>query len=242
MDVDITRTIPSAELSPALRKLITQRDKAVETLDDFEADNYEILADNWLTNAEAADVLAAVDAVANGQDAFALPSAVEAAQVRRPKALGVRQALAAELRQADIAVARAYRTEAASLAPKAMDELRGAVTDAQSAYAAFLAACAAVSAAGSKVRHLRDWAEGGRSDYSPTVGALADADGFTVNTGNPQQDLLHVLNSFEAPTTADPMVDVRSANGAVISIPQSRALALAESANSGVTADDISEA
>jgi hypothetical protein len=235
-DIDITTTVADELLPNPMIMLISQRDTAVEKLSDFEDEYGAILRDDYLDYAEAEDLKAASAALSAKRDPFKLPSQVDRARSLRPKVVATHRSLVAEARSADRAVAAAYRAAVPGLLPGARESLREAVSAAEDAYRAYLAARDTVGGATSLLLHLRGWANGDRPGYAES-GNPALANGLAPNEREPVAELREVLHSFDnpdAPFVADPLVLVKFGNGQRMELRESQARALHGSSNNDV--------
>lgn len=231
-DVDCT-TFPPAELLPAdVAELIAARDAAHAKLTDFEDEWHDVLRDDWLTLAEAADIRNAVAAAQAGKDAFKGASEVDKARTARPRVQGVHQVLTAELRNAERAALKAFRPVAAGLEPGLRDALADAAVRAEDAYRAYLEARGEFGGIGHRVMAVRSWANHGGADWLEGEATPQRADGRQITAENPIAEIREVLESFDAPQTFDPMMIVRRDDGLTLELRESQARALVGSANS----------
>ena len=230
-DINLTGTIDEQHLTPELRKAITQRDNAYEASIDYEADHYNVLSPDWLALAEAADLKAAAAAVEAGDDPMGLPSEIDRVRSLRPKVLAIHSKLTRETRAADAAVASLYRRLTPELLPDAHSRMDAAVKAAEQAYGAFLAAAGQAGQAMAEIRHLRDWATGGRSDAPNGPTAPGRADGFTPNASDRMAALREAAATYAAPFTPIKRVRVSTASGAELVLNEDQAKALVGSSN-----------
>ncbi|WP_392840651.1 hypothetical protein [Streptomyces sp. LN500] len=224
--LDLTTTIDPQFLSPELRKAIALRDKAYGAATDFEADNYAILSDDWLVIAEATDLKAAIAAVDAGDDPMTLPSEIDRARSLRPKVLAIHGKLEREFRAADAKVAGLYRREAASLAAGAEQRMGDAMKAAEAAYGAFLGIAADAGQSMQVVRHLRNWASGGRSNAPSGSGGPVMADGVAPNAADPMGALREAARTYEVEFVPVKRVRVGTPGGSVIVVSEEQAKAL----------------
>jgi hypothetical protein len=231
-DIDITFTAPDEYLPAALIKLVSQRDSAVDALQDFEDEHESVITDDYLTRAEADDLKAATDAVAAGKDPFKLPSRLDEVRRLRPKVIAAHRKLAADVRQAEYEVRRAYRDVAKSVEPKAMDVLRETAKAAEDAFTKYLVARGQFGASTNLVNHLRDWARGGRSSYADgeAIPSMAGDDhnplGYAPSTAEPVAELREIVNSFERGFVPIPLVRVSTRSGGEMVLREDQAKAL----------------
>lgn len=218
---------PPANLLPQrVAELVAARDAAYDALDSFEVQHESLLRDDWAVQAEAADTLAAVDAVHAGRDPFAGPSALTKAREERPRVLAVHQMLTADLRRAETAARKAVQRVAAELEPKLRPELAAAAERAEDAYRAFLDAQGAFGGVGAQILALRAWSNSGMADWHVGSASPQRADGASLVADNPPAAIREVLTSFDAEPVRDPMVTVRRSDGEEFRMRHSQALAL----------------
>ncbi|MGW4541343.1 hypothetical protein ACWEOP_26180 [Streptomyces chartreusis] len=108
---DVTGVPPKQYLPRPLHKLLAARDEAYDRWADADAEYAHLLTSGWEAMARAKDEAAGRAAVAAGRDPLAEPSALEEAQLKRPRALGALKALADAVRKADAVLVAAVRRE-----------------------------------------------------------------------------------------------------------------------------------
>ncbi|MET7858813.1 hypothetical protein ABZS81_16650 [Streptomyces sp. NPDC005318] len=224
--LDLTTTIDPQHLSPELRKAIAQRDKAYDAAIEFETDNHEILSDDWLVIAEAADLKAAIIAVDAGDDPMNLPSEIDKVRSLRPKVRAIHGKLEREFRAADAKVVALYRRAALPLATDAIQRMDDAVKAAEAAYGAFLGAAGLAGGAMQEVRHLRDWANGGRTNAPGGPGNPVLANGYAPAALDRMEALREAASTFGDAFVPAKRVRVSTVNGAEIVLDEERAKAI----------------
>ncbi|MGW5233954.1 hypothetical protein ACWEQU_17055 [Streptomyces nodosus] len=83
---------------------------------DFEADHADLLQSNWRDTLRDQDEAAGRAAIANGQDPLSVPSALEGAELKRPRIIGALRAPRDAAITADRALVRAIRRELPAIA------------------------------------------------------------------------------------------------------------------------------
>lgn len=225
-DVVMDNYPPASLLPKAVAELVAARDAALEALNDFEEQHESLLRDDWAVQAEAADTLAAVDAVRAGRDPLAGPSALTKAREERPRVLAVHQMLTADLRRAEHAARKAVQRIAGELEAQVRPELEAAAKRAEDAYRAFLDAQGAFGAVGAQILALRAWANSDMADWVEGSASPRRADGASLVASNPIAALREVLTSFDAEVVPDPIVTVQRTDGETFTMRRSQARAL----------------
>ncbi|MFF8943229.1 hypothetical protein ACF1A5_13355 [Streptomyces sp. NPDC014864] len=229
---DLLTTIADDFLPADIVKASAKRDAALDALDTFEAEHAAALSDNWAALAEAEDIRAAVDAMAEGAkpaDVLALPSKVDEVRAQRPKLLAISRKLAADVRAAETELKRRYDAVAGDLLPDAHKRLEDAVTAAEDAYRVFQGARDAAGMAMGQILHLRDRVNGGRSS-APFAGSVQRADGRELMATGPMESLREAHKTYADGFKPNPLVDVIGSSGVVLTLPLDQARALVNSA------------
>ncbi|MDQ8706767.1 hypothetical protein RCO28_30480 [Streptomyces sp. LHD-70] len=244
--VDTTQLPPAEMLPGSLLPLLETRDAAYERWVDHQGEYSLLLSDGWEKSYETRDMVAAAEAVVNGQDPLKIPSELAEARDLRPRVIGAARALARDVIAKDRALAAAFKRQVRDLVPDAGQGLKEAAEAYQEAERAFHAARSRFGAAANYRRFLFKWAGVERPDFN-LGGMPLRGDGLNVIAAPGSMEIREVIDSFKdvgmtdvfgeegTPDTTPTLVTVRNTKtGMELQLSPDQARAVVGSSNNSL--------